>query len=84
MTLLDQHHALPDSTKPETVQWAGFEVKVDSRPETLDRAAQALVNLAAKFTTAPPPVALGIMTATGPSYTRPDGVHIINIQHLGA
>ena len=64
-------------------QWAGFEVKVDSRPETLDATAHTLLALAAKFTTAPPPAALGIITATGPSYRRPDGVYVVNIQHLG-
>jgi predicted AAA+ superfamily ATPase len=64
-------------------QWAGFEVKVDARAETLDAAAAGLLSLAGKFTTAPPPAALGIITATGPSYRRPDGVCVINIQHLG-
>lgn len=62
-------------------RWAGFEVKLSSAPPVIDAAAAGLVRIAATMRT--PPAALTVVTATGPSYRRPDGVNVVSVQHLG-
>lgn len=61
--------------------WAGFEVKLSADPQIVDHAARQLLRVANLMRR--PPAALGIVTATGPSYTRDDGVHVISILSLG-
>jgi predicted AAA+ superfamily ATPase len=63
-------------------RWAGFEVKTSSLPEVVDRAATSLIRTAATLRVAQPPAALGVIVPTGYSYRRPDGVYVLNIQHL--
>lgn len=62
-------------------RWMGVEVKLSGRPEVLDGAASRLLRLADRMRT--PPSALAVMTATGPSYRRPDGVFVTSILNLG-
>ncbi|MCL2472003.1 MAG: hypothetical protein FWF25_09765 [Propionibacteriaceae bacterium] len=47
----------------------------------VESAASRLTTLAARMTTQPQ--FLAIITADGPTYTRPDGVHVISVAHLG-
>ena len=65
---------LPDGT------WAAFEVKLGANPGVVDGAAANLLKL--KATVATEPVALGVITGTGFSLTRPDGVLQIAIGAL--
>jgi predicted AAA+ superfamily ATPase len=64
-------------------RWAAFEIKLGLHQ--VDEAAGHLRKLAdERIDTSKigPPVALGVMTATGYAYTRPDGVHVIPIGSL--
>lgn len=61
-------------------QWLGIEVKLSARPEVVDMASAALLRIAKTMRT--PPVALAVVTATGPSYRRPDGVNVVSILDL--
>lgn len=61
-------------------RWIGIEVKLGARPEVVDSAAAGLLRIARHMRT--PPTALAVVTATGPSYRRPDGVNVISIQDL--
>lgn len=61
-------------------QWLGIEVKLGSRPEVVDPAAAGLRRIAALMRT--PPVGLAVITATGPSYRRSDGVDVISVLDL--
>lgn len=61
--------------------WVALEVKLTASDVALDRAAKSLVNFSGSMKTAPS--GLGIVVATGPSYRRPDGVHVIAIGALG-
>jgi predicted AAA+ superfamily ATPase len=70
-----------DAVVVNGIHWAGLEIKLSSSPEVLDSAATKLAAIAARMTSRPQ--FLGIITAVGPSYTRPDGVHVIPITHLG-
>lgn len=54
-------------------RWAAFEVKLGSSPAVVDGAATGLLRLAA-IVDGPPPVALVVVTGTGYSFARPDGV----------
>lgn len=62
-------------------KWAGIEVKLAAIPEVVDRAADKITSIAQRMRT--PPNFLAIVTANGPSYTRPDGVHVLSIARLG-
>ncbi|MDR1825342.1 MAG: DUF4143 domain-containing protein [Bifidobacteriaceae bacterium] len=70
-----------DAVLVKGTQWAGLEVKLSPSPDALDGAAGKLLAIAGRMTSQPK--FLGIITAMGPSYTRPDGVHVVPITHLG-
>lgn len=61
--------------------WAGIEVKLSGAPEVLDSAATGLIRIAKAMRR--PPASLTIVTATGPSYSRPDGVNVTSILNVG-
>lgn len=63
--------------------WAAFEVKLGAG--MLDEAAENLLKLRAVLDTAKiePPASLNIITGSGMSYTRPDGVNVVSIASLG-
>jgi hypothetical protein len=61
--------------------WAGVEMKLSGAPNVLNIAAAGLLRIAAAMRTKPE--SLTIITATGPSYTRPDGVNVTSILNLG-
>ncbi|MDR0626200.1 MAG: hypothetical protein LBG11_02895 [Bifidobacteriaceae bacterium] len=53
-----------------------------SRPANqLDAAARQLTAIAARMTS--DPEFLALVTAGGPTYTRPDGVHVVSVTKLG-
>ncbi|GIG41878.1 ATP-binding protein [Cellulomonas phragmiteti] len=62
-------------------QWIGIEVKLSARPEIVDPAAAGLLAIARHMRR--PPAALAVVTATGPSYRRPDGVDVVSLLSLG-
>lgn len=64
--------------------WAGFEVKLGAAAETVDAAAASLREFAANVdgTRADSPV-LTVITGTGPSYRRVDGVNVVALPSLG-
>lgn len=62
-------------------RWAGFEVKLSSSPRVVDDAAAKLMRIASNMRTAPE--SLTILTATGPSYRREDGVNVVSTLTLG-
>jgi uncharacterized protein len=64
-------------------RWAAFEVKLGSSPAVVDAAAAGLRRLAS-MVDGPAPVALGVITGTGYSLVRPDGVLQIAAGALGA
>ena len=61
--------------------WAGFEVKLGSTAETVDAAAKSLLNFASNVDG--DDATLTVITGTGPSYRRPDGVNVVAIGTLG-
>lgn len=80
-------HAYQDATGAEIDavvvrddQWIGIEVKLGARPEVVDGAAAGLLRIAKRMRT--PPVALAVVTATGASYRRGDGVDVISVLDL--
>ena len=64
-------------------QWAAFEVKLGQGQ--VDSAAASLLTFATRVDTAKcgAPAALGVITASGYGYRRPDGVHVIPVGALG-
>jgi len=54
-------------------RWAAFEIKLGSSPAIVDEAAANLLKLKA-LVAGEGPVAMGVITGTGYSLTRPDGV----------
>lgn len=68
-----------------TGSWAAFEVKLGGK-EQIERAASNLVKLADKVSSARREdlVSLNVLTAGEVSYTRPDGVNVVSLGHLGA
>lgn len=64
-------------------RWAAFEVKLGQGQ--VDAAAASLLTFATRVDTAKcgTPAALGVITASGYGYRRPDGVHVIPIGALG-
>ncbi len=63
--------------------WAAFEVKLGSHPSVVDPAAAGLLRLRDRVA-GRPPVALVVVTGTGYSFTRPDGVLQVAAGALGA
>ncbi len=66
-------------------RWAGFEVKLGASADTVDAAAAGLLGFAANVdadSDADDPV-LTVVTGTGPSYRRADGVNVVAIGALG-
>jgi predicted AAA+ superfamily ATPase len=65
-------------------RWAAFEVKLGGA-RAVDSAAASLAALAAKVSDASRAQlsALVVLTAGATSYTRPDGVHVVSLGHLG-
>jgi predicted AAA+ superfamily ATPase len=63
--------------------WGAFEVKLGI--DGIDQGAASLLKLAEKVDTSKvgDPAVLGVITATGYGYTRPDGVVVIPIGALG-
>jgi len=63
--------------------WAAFEVKLGTN--RIDQAAQSLLDFAERVDTGRlgEPVALVVLTSTGPAYRRPDGVSVVSIGTLG-
>jgi uncharacterized protein len=64
-------------------RWAAFEVKLGQGQ--VDAAAASLLTFATRVDTTKcgAPVALGVITASGYGYRRPDGVHVIPVGALG-
>lgn len=64
-------------------RWAAFEVKIVQ--DQVDEAAESLLTFASRVDTAQcgAPAALGVITAAGYGYRRPDGVHVISLAALG-
>jgi predicted AAA+ superfamily ATPase len=71
-----------DAVVVKGIDWAGVEVKLSADPAVLDPAAAKLIRIAARM--AQPPRFLALITSSGPSYTRTDGVHVASVRHLGA
>lgn len=61
--------------------WAGVEVKLSGAADVLDIAAAGLLRIGGVMRAKPE--SLTIITATGPSYTRADGVNVTSILNLG-
>lgn len=61
-------------------RWMGIEVKLGARPQVVDSAAEGLLRISRKMRT--PPVALAVVTATGASYRRRDGVSVVSVLDL--
>lgn len=78
----NQHEVDAVVTLPDG-RWGAFEVKMNSADT--DKAAASLVSFADKVDTrrVGPPAALGVVTATGLAYRRPDGVNVLPIGTLG-
>ncbi len=72
-----------DAVVPTPVGWGAFEVKLGSAQ--VENAAATLTAFAAKVDTSRvgAPAVLGVITATGYGYTRPDGVVVIPVGALG-
>lgn len=62
-------------------EWIGIEVRLSARPEVVDAAAGGLLAIARRMRR--PPAALAVVTATGASYRRPDGVVVVSLLDLG-
>lgn len=66
-----------------TGEWCAFEIKLGTAH--IDAAANSLLKLASKIdqTRVPTPASLNVITGTGMSYTRKDGVNVISLSSLG-
>jgi len=64
-------------------KWAAIEIKLS--PSQLDEGAANLRRFLTRVDTSKcgDPLFLGVVTSTGPAYTRDDGVHVIPIGTLG-
>lgn len=64
--------------------WAAFEVKLGGR-KLIDEAAESLQRLANKVSPARQKqlASLNVLTAGNVSYTRPDGINVISLGHMG-
>ncbi len=65
--------------------WMAVEIKLGHRPGTVDAAAASLLRLRDKVATPRRSdlAALVVVTALGPAYRRPDGIHVVPITALG-
>ena len=65
--------------------WIAAEVKLNSRPSAIDKAARTLLRLRDKTTRqrAASLATLLVITSTGPAYRRPDGIQVAPITALG-
>ena len=77
----DNNGAEIDAVLVRDGAWAGVEVKLSGAADVLDIAAAGLLRIGAVMRAKPE--SLTIVTATGPSYTRPDGVNATSILNLG-
>jgi predicted AAA+ superfamily ATPase len=77
----DSNGAEIDAVLVRDGAWAGVEVKLSGAADVLDIAAAGLLRIADVMRTKPE--SLTVITATGPSYTRPDGVNVASILDLG-
>lgn len=66
----------------DTGRWAAFEVKLGASTDTVEAAAAALRAFARNVDTEEEPV-LTVITGTGPSYRRADGVNVVAVSSLG-
>ena len=65
--------------------WLAVEIKLGHRPDTVGQAAKSLLRLREKVA-APRRsdlAGLVVVTALGPAYCRPDGIHVVPITALG-
>ena len=65
--------------------WLAVEIKLGHRPDTVDQAAKSLLRLREKVA-APRRsdlAGLVVVTALGPAYRRPDGIHVVPITAFG-
>ncbi|QIM19488.1 hypothetical protein G7066_14540 [Leucobacter coleopterorum] len=60
--------------------WAAFEVKLGATQEIVESAAASLLRFASQVTN--PPTSLTVITSSGPSYCRPDGVNVVGFGAL--
>ncbi|BDZ54365.1 ATP-binding protein [Agromyces marinus] len=67
----------PDST------WHAFEVKLGSADEVVERAAAGLLRFAAVAARGESRPTLTVITGSGPSYRRSDGVNVVAVSALG-
>ena len=70
-----------DAVVVQGTKWAGVEVKLSATEVVVDSAASNLLAIAARM--ASRPKFLAVLVASGPTYTRPDGVHVVSVAHLG-
>ena len=65
--------------------WVAVEIKLNTNPKVIDKAARSLLRLKDKMTRqrADSLACLLVVTPTGPAYRRPDGVQIVPITALG-
>jgi predicted AAA+ superfamily ATPase len=70
-----------DAVLVQGLDWAGLEVKLTGSPAVIDQAAAGLTAIARRMTR--PPRFLAVLTGTGPTYTRSDGVHVVAVTNLG-
>jgi predicted AAA+ superfamily ATPase len=69
-----------DAVLTRGAKWAGIEVKLAPVPDVLDAAARGLHRVASAMDSSPQ--FLAIVTGTGPTYRRPDGIQVIAAPHL--
>ena len=86
------HHRLDNGSEADAIirrrytgEWIAVEVKLSHAPGTVDAAARSLLRVAEAVdpSRAGPLVALVVVTPTGYSYTRPDGVVVAPLTALG-
>ena len=65
--------------------WIAVEIKLNTNPKVIDKAARSLLRLEDKMTRqrADSLACLLVVTPTGPAYRRPDGVQLVPITALG-
>lgn len=65
--------------------WLAVEIKLGHRSDTVDAAAASLLRLSDKVATSRRSDLAGlvVVTALGPAYRRPDGIHVVPITALG-
>ena len=76
----DAHGNELDCVLVKGTEWAGLEIKLSSHPDVVDSAAKGLTAIARRMKSTPR--FLAVVTATGPSYVRPDSVAVLPISAL--